>query len=365
MASDDNETKAPSQPAQRAQRDPTASPALPDKVERALTEARDAARRRGAEKGTKSARWLALIPVTATVLMGLLMMPRAAVPEEIPLPAIDGRALGATMSEDDALAAKSRTERLSGDLLRIGTAVRAFNRASLPGSTPELVTSARTELDDSVRDYAGRDPKGVYDGLRTLRAAQLDGFLTEVTRWESTGEISKELEDLGGGFVERMNDAGWVRNGKILLDDTQRRVAYKLVWTASVGAEQSPALKLTLDEQRALYTLYLSRPHAPEGLRTAFDARRKTATTDADCTKANDIERLALEAWRMDKIKRFGELDPTYPTAYALGVANYRAGRYEPAAEAFRAWIEKHPEGRLSLRAQNYLKAALTANGPT
>lgn len=352
VASDDNETKA-----------------LPEKVERALAEARAAARRGsadpGAEKGTKSARWLALVPVTATILMAMLMMPRAAVPDEIPLPAIDGRALGATMAEDDALAARSRSERLTGDLLRIGTAIRAFNRASLPGSTPEVVTTARTELDDSVRDYAGHDPKGVYDGLRTLRAVQLDGFLTEVTRWESTGEVSKELEDLGGGFVERMNDAGWVKNGKILLDDTQRRVAYKLVWTAAVGAEQSPALKLTLDEQRALYTLYLSRPHAPEGLRTAFEARRRSATTEADCTKANATEKLALEAWRMDKIKRFGELDPTYPTSYALGVANYRAGRYEPAADAFRAWIEKHPEGRFSLRAQNYLKAALTANGPT
>jgi len=360
VASDDNETKAPSEKP------------LPEKVERALAEARDAAKRRGTrdggegeQKGTKSARWLALIPVTATVLMGLLMMPRAAFPEEIPLPAIDGRALGTTIAEDDALAAKSRSERLSGDLLRIGTAIRAFNRASLPGTPVEEITVVRTELDESVRDYAARDPKGVYDGLRTLRAVQLDAFLTEVTRWEQTGETSNELQELGGGFVERMNDAGWVDNGKILLDDAQRRAAYKLVWTATIGADQSPTLKLTVDEQRALYTLYLSRPHAPEGLRNAFDARRKAVTTEADCAKANAAEKLALETWRIDKIKKLGDLDPTYPTSYAMGVAYYRAGRYEAAVDAFRAWIDKHPEGRLSLRAQNYLKAALTANGPT
>ncbi len=350
MATDDNETKP-----------------LPEKVERALADAREAAKRRGAApaSGTKSARWLVLIPVTASVLALLLMMPRRAVPEDIPLPAIDGRALGATIAEDRALAASARAQRLSGDLLRVGSAIRAFNIASLPGTTPDDVMAVRKTLDESVGDLATSDGKNLYESLKALRAVQLEAFLGEVARYEMTGEMTKELQELGGSFVERMNDAGWVRSGKILLDDAQRRSAYKLVWTATVGGDRAPELKLTLDEQRALYTLYLARPHTTEGLRSAFEKRRRAINNDADCAKANESERTALETWRIEKIKKLGDIDPTYPTAYAMGVSHYRAGRYDLAAEAFRGWLEKHPDGRLSLRARNYLKASLTAYGPT
>ena len=43
--------------------------------------------------------------------------------------------------------------------------------------------------------------------------------------------------------------------------------------------------------------------------------------------------------WRAEKIKRLGTIDPSYPTAYALGVVYFRAARYDLSADSFTARI--------------------------
>jgi TolA-binding protein len=55
-------------------------------------------------------------------------------------------------------------------------------------------------------------------------------------------------------------------------------------------------------------------------------------------------------------------LDPTYPAAYALGIAHFRRGAYPASAQAFRDWVDAHPEGPYALRAKNFLRAALAAD---
>lgn len=363
MASDDNESK-------KEAREP-----LPPSVERALAEARAAAASAGSSKGggdggagSKSARWLALIPVTAAILTMLLMMPRAAPPEDVPLPQTDGKALDASRKDDGDRAASARTTRLPGDVLLVGTALRRLNRAQTTNTQilvpSEEVGAARTALDNAFR-VAASDGARAADALRSLRAVQLEAFLAEVERFESTGQSTTELEELGGGFLDRMASAGWLQGTKVLLDDAARRAAYKLVWNAQVGADQLPALALGLDEQRALYRFYISHPHAPEAQRAAYENVRKNATTPADCERAVGQEKIDIEQWRIDKIRRLGDIDPSYPTMFALGVAYYRAGRYDNSVEAFRSWIAKHPDGPLTLRARNHMKAALAAYGPT
>jgi hypothetical protein len=312
---------------------------------------------------TKGSRWLAVIPVTVAVLMFLLLVPRAAPPEDIPLPQVDGLALRAVVADDVARARDARANRLPTDILAIGSGVRGLNK-QFTSSDPEGIAPARAVLDDALRGAASREPKVVIDQLRTLRAVQLEEFLVEVARFESTGQQSPELLELGGGFIERMTDAGWIHGHTLVLDDAQRRVAFKLVWTAMVGGAQSPELALALDEQRALYTLYLTRPHVPDGQRTSFEGMRRSAATGDECSTVALKQRLASELWRADKIKKLGEIDPAYPTAYALGVAYYRAGRYDQSMDAFRSWMDAHPDGPLALRARNYWKAAFTAGGP-
>lgn len=356
MASDDNESTASS-----------AGAPLPPHVERALAEARAAAAgggRRAPPSGTKSARWLALVPVTAGLLMMLLMMPRAAPPEDIPLPSIDGKALQAIEKDDAARAAAARESRLPSGVLLVGTSLRALNQALATNASDEDVSIARTALDHAFAAVAV-DGEQAFDALRSLRAVQLEAFLAEVEKFESTGVVTTELDALAGGFVDRMYAAGWLEGNKVVLDDHERRAAYKLVWSAQIGAERMKPLALALDEQRVLYTLYLRRPHAPEAQRASYETQRINAKDRADCDRAVAQEQLAAEQWRLEKVKRLGELDPTYPTAYALGVAYYRVGRYDASLEAFRAWVERHPDGPLSLRARNHMKAAMAAYGPS
>jgi hypothetical protein len=341
VPSDDNETKP--------------DDALPPSVERALAAAR-------APAATKSSRWLALIPVTAALLMFLLVVPRATSPEDIPLPQVDGVALRDVVKEDIARADDARKNRLPGDVLAVGTAIRAINKAAAAGDA-EGVAPAVLTLDDALRGLTVRSPKEVVDQLKTLRAVQLDEFLVEVQRFESTGQPSAELLELGGGFIERMGLAGWVEGQKVLLDDAQRRVAFKLHWTGMVHGDKTD-LAPTLDEQRALYTLYLSRPRAPDAQRGTFEMMRRGAASQEECRTVVLKERLAAELWRADKIRKLGEIDPAYPMQYALGVAYYRAGRYDMSMDAFRTWLDQHPDGPLALRARNHWKAAFSANGP-
>lgn len=369
MASDDNENIQEDTSAEEGERAPAkrSERPLPPSVERALAAARASAAGTGAKPaapGTKSARWLALIPVTIAAVSMLLMMPRSVPPEEVPLPIIDGAALHAQIQDDIARAASARAKRLDGDILLVGTTFRALNVAQVTGAPAEDVGVARTALEGAFRAVAP-DGERAIEGLRTLRALELDTFLTEVRSFEATGKPSAELEELAGPFLDHMIGAGWVQNGKVLLDDAALRTAYKMVWNAQLGADRLRGLQLGLDEQRALYTFYLTHPHASEAQRLAYEAMRRRATTLGECLKANAEEHGDMEQWRVDKIRRLGELDPTYPTSYALGVAYYRSGRLEQSIEAFRGWIEHHPDGPYALRARNHLKAAVTAFGPS
>lgn len=339
MSSDENESKPPG-PNASLNTSPSASPSA------------------------RSGRALALIPITVAVLMFLLMMPRSAPPEDIPLPQVDGVAMRALVKDDAARAAEARTNRLPGDILAIGTAVRALNKAQAVGDA-EATGAGRLVLDDALRGVGNREEKVVFDQLKTLRAVQLEEFLAAVESFESTGQQTPDLVELGGGFIERMTDAGWVEGRRVLLDDAGRRAAFKLVWTTLLRVDRTPQLALALDEQRALYTLYLTHPHPPESQRSSFQAMRRVASNDAECASVASKERLAAEVWRSDKIRKLGELDPSYPTAYALGVSYYRAGRYDQSLSAFRTWLDQHPDGPLALRARNHLKAALVANGPS
>lgn len=327
---------------------------LPPSVQRALQSARTPPSREG--------RWLALIPVTALVVTFALVMPRATPPTEVPLPQIDGPRLRAVIDEDVMRAENARAARLPGDVLAVGSALRAINKAAAEKDA-ETVGSARVQLEGALRGLSAQEPDRAVDLLKTLRAVQLEGFLVEVHRFEANGEPSTELVELGGAFVERMTDAGWVNGRTVLLNDAQRRSAFKAVWTAMVGGESTPSLSLSVDEQRALYTLYFTNPHVPDSQRASFAAMRSSASDAAECLRVTEKERLAAEVWRAEKIRKFGEIDPSYPTNYALGVSYYRAGRYDMSADAFRAWLDVHPDGALAIRARNHWMAARKADG--
>jgi hypothetical protein len=333
--------------------------ALPAHVEKALADAREVVKG-GKPKGTSGGRWLALIPVSVAVLFMALLMPRTTEPRDIPMPSLDGSALRRTISADRARASAARATRLPGEVLAVGSAIRAYNRTLVKSgaSLPFEVDRARNAIDEAKQGL-GKD--GV-EQLIALRAIQLEEFLAEVSHYESTGEETNDLIDLGSNFITHMRDAGWMDGRRILLDDTERRCAYKLVWNTVAGL-QNELFALTLDEERALYTLYIARPHVPDAQRESMVVELSQAHTPEECRAAQSTERRLAEMWRADKIQKLARIDPSYPAAYALGVAYYRAGRYETSVEFFRKWLDEHPDGAYAIRARNHLRAALEANG--
>ncbi|HEV3192335.1 MAG TPA: hypothetical protein VGY54_17610, partial [Polyangiaceae bacterium] len=135
----------------------------------------------------------------------------------------------------------------------------------------------------------------------------------------------------------------------------------KRMWNALIEADRRKVFQLSLDEERALYSFYLSRPHPSQAMREAISAARRSARDAAKCRALDEAERVAAEKLRLEHIARLSAVDPAYPGAYARGVASYRSGDFRGAAEAFRTWLGDHPDGPLALRAGAYLRAAIDA----
>jgi TolA-binding protein len=160
-----------------------------------------------------------------------------------------------------------------------------------------------------------------------------------------------------------MRLAGWCVDHTISMPEDALRTAFKLTWNGVLGLDTRRELAPTLDEMRALYMFYLRHPHAPEAVRDRLEAARRTAGTAQACAALDAGEEMAAETWRIEKIRKLGAIDPAYPTAFALGVAQFRHGSFEAAAESFRDWLRAHPEGAYTLRARNHLRAALIEAG--
>jgi hypothetical protein len=303
---------------------------------------------------------LALIPVGMAAIVLLLMMPRSAPPETVPMPVIDRREVDRIFREDDARARSAENNRLPTDVLAVGGAFREVQIADAAGD--ETATSdARRRLTGALGALVPRE--SLEGELLSLRAFQTRLFLDALSTWERTGERTQDMKELGGRFLERAEDTGWIEGKTIVLTDHERRVVFKTVWNALTGLDANKKFAPALDEQRVLYGFYLRRPHPPETVRAALAAQRSLAKTPAQCAKVNADETRQTEMWRIEKIRKLGAIDAGYPTGYALGVAYFRAGRHDLAADAFHEYLEQHPDGPWALRTKNHLKAALLAHG--
>lgn len=329
-------------------------PILPPGVERALARAREAAK---ADQARKEGRWLALVPVAVAIVFLSLLMPRAVKPSTVPIPRTNERAVAAVARADDARARLAESEGLPADILAVGSAIRSLNGAEPRGADEIETIDARRQLDVRLREVAHRE--NASHDLLSLRALQTRRFLDAIDRWEASGETSDDFFDLAAVFVQRSADVGWVDGRTVLATENERRVAFKTVWNALTGLDSRAEFALTLDEERALYSFYVRHPHPSESRRMPLEAQRRIATTPQACAKANAEYARQSELWRAEKIKRLGAIDPSYPTAYALGVVYYRAGRLDLSAEAFTTYLEAHSDGPYGLRARNHLKAVL------
>lgn len=265
-----------------------------------------------------------------------IVTPRAVDPSELPDPAVDGRVLAALAKAEAVQAIAAEREPLDFDVRALGTAFRAYGRADAAGDG-EAGFKAREQVALAARAAI---KQGEVSVLR-LRAYQLRSFLREVRRWELTGVESDELVELGGGFVRLMKRGGWVdeRDGRrVLCDDDVLSALFRRRFGEVTGLTQGP-FAATVDEQRALLRFLLAHPAggARDGVR-------------ADASAA---------AYRLKKIDEVAVLDPDYPADLARGVVLYTMGNYAGAADKLQRHLEQAPDGPWTLRARNYLRAAL------
>jgi hypothetical protein len=300
---------------------------------------------------------LGLIPAVVALVVGGLMLPRAVVPGDVPLPLVDARALGAIEAADDARAAAVLAAPLSPEVRAAGQAIRVFNGYEAADSADAPWPEARAAIDAAVELAVRRE---TLSAMVALRSVQLARFMSEVRAFSASGTGSAELEALAGHFLKSMAGVGWLDGRRIAMDEHALRAAFKLKWNATAHLDGAPALALALDEQRALFSFFLSHPHATDASRYALAAARRTARSRADCEALDEGERLSAEVWRNERIEKLARIDPEYPAAYARGIGEFRAARYEASALAFQSWIEAHPNGAYALRSKNYLRAALS-----
>ncbi|WP_437586561.1 hypothetical protein [Sorangium sp. So ce1000] len=308
----------------------------------------------------------------------ILAVPRPVEPAELPLPLADARTLARVRDADIARAREAEQLGLDAEVRELGSAIRAFGLvdAEADHTEAELLTARARVIDAAGPALAQGD-----EAVLRLRAYQLKSFVREVRRLEATGEESDELRELGGNFLGLLRRSAWIqrreagqRGGeearRVAMDGAVLAVLFKKRWSAIVGLQRDPFTP-ALDEERALFKFLLSHPlvaaRSAQGLpappaeeTAALSAPAGGSGPPSPAAELRAAEaRRAEEQYRLKKIDELAALDPSYPRNLARGVTLYRLGSFMQSAEAFRSYLEQRPDGAYTLRAQNYLRAAI------
>ena len=283
----------------------------------------------------------------------LVVIPREVEPVELPEPSVDMRALRAVDHLELERAHSVSSRPLDADVRALGSALRLYGRADADADADELAAAR----DQVVTTFRRAMAVGQDEVLR-LRAVQLEQFVSAVRQWELTGVESEALSELAGPFLAAVRRSGWIVEAhgrrRLELDEAALRVLFKKRWNDVTGAG-SPPFDLSLDEQRAFLRFLLRHPVEPMLLPLS------AKPTQRELDERRAVTREQVAQYRLKKIDELAALDATFPAKLAKGVVEYQRGRFLLAVEAFRAHLEKAPDGPYTLRANNYLRAALDA----
>jgi hypothetical protein len=273
---------------------------------------------------------LGLLAVSLAALSVWLALPRPVEPSSVPLPLPDRRVLRQLRETDRELVAKLQREPLPFEVRAVGEMVRRHG-AAVVASDAEKSLQARREARRLAR--AVQLAQGAA-ALVSLRALQTQLFLEAIERFRRGAAPDRDLLELGANFVEKSRGSGWLdAEGKLLLEQDELFVLFRVRWTELVGVLDDRALRPRLDEFRTYYRMLLERPEGHDAL--------------------------DREVRRMAYVRALSKIDSEYPEDLARGVLLYRLGRPDSASDAFLAHLATHGNGPYTLRAKNYALAAL------
>jgi hypothetical protein len=280
-----------------------------------------------------------LIVIVIAVLAVWVAVPRPALPDDIPLPRVDVRALSERSRLDSSRAGALLRDRPSFDVRALGEAIRLYGAADADND------GARGSLRlQQVGQAVAPALAGGLEPVLALRAFQMNAFLRELRAFEVTGQESAELRELGGGIIAMLRRSHWVRPSgggyKLLVDRYVLEAMYRKRWNEVTGLKTEP-FALSLEEHRALLAFLLTHP---------LVSATAGAEPRARCRSANE--------YMLRKVGELSSVDRTYPGGLAQGILLLRLGRTGEAVERLAAYLDRHPDGAYTLRARNALREA-------
>jgi hypothetical protein len=274
---------------------------------------------------------LAVVVVGSALAAAALAVPRAVRPREIPLPVIDRREEARGENGQREMVERAHGAPLPFRVRAVGEAFRQFGAAEARGDA-----GAAAEL---AREVAGRAKEARAehgDGpLLALRAVQADLFARAVTRWSVSGQLDQDATELGGAFLKRAQQDGWITpDRRLVVEADGISIVFSMRWTKLTGLMNTRPFSPTLNEWRLYFRTLMAHPES-----TGQDPQ--------------------LEAERLESyVTALSKRDPDYPERLARGILEYRLGHFGPASQALSEHLRGHPFGPWWLRARNYLISA-------
>ena len=262
--------------------------------------------------------WPLILPSVGLALVAVVMaVPRATEPRWVPEPVVHPRRLNAELARTAGLARQARMHPLPFALRELGEVYRRLGRTQYEVSKPlvgDQVQAWRGML-HTVKADVGDLP------VLQLRALQCELLVAAVQDWQTTGNVGDDLIELGGDLVSI------VKASHVTLTEPERWALALKRWTTLAGLTKQ-------NEFRASREVELTQLH--------FFYQQSMYGEDPLATRSRIL-------------KRYADLDSTYPMDYALGVLLVQSGQVDTAASHFVRHLELHPDGAFALRARNHL----------
>lgn len=286
----------------------------------------------GLETGSTKPSWrrhfegwqLLAVAGSLAIAAALLAIPRAVAPRELPLPAVDRRELSRFERVEAERLTRAEKKPLPYLVRAAGEALRRFGDAESGRTDAGTLEARRTDFFDAVR--AARQRHGDAP-LLELRAVQTALFVRAVQGLHGGSEPSREALELGGAFVARGEELGWIDEGRMRLEADEAACVFRVRWNDLAGLLETRPFSPSFNEWRLYYRALLGH------------------TAPGSSELAGYVDALVKQ-------------DSEYPALLARGIVAYWDNRFAEATELFAQHLARHPTGAWRLRAQNYLLAA-------
>lgn len=268
----------------------------------------------------------------ATLALGLLAIPRPTRTRIVPLPRVDFQELKRRDAEDARLREKAdfpvHIRRAGERFRRLGAALWAERAGAPPLAFPYRIESSRVASLELVSEFNALRAEGQSADLIRLRSLQSELFVRAVRRYEETQELSRELIELGGDFID-IARGSWMKDGRVTFSDQDLRLLFRVRFGKLTDTHGQGQFGPSPDELLYYHALFLLHPPG------------------ADAHSRN--------SYKLNIVAALERLEPSYPAGLTRALLLLEQNQPEAAAQALSSAKQTGPWTRI---VQNTLLAA-------